>query len=450
MFSAVRKFSGSLLLVILAFAYLTRMFNVYTPNGYMFDEVYHASTAKLIAHNDPRAFEWWNPPPEPNTAVDWLHPPLAKYTQALSIVAFGENSFGWRFSSVIFGTLTIMMVYHLAKALFKDEKVALLAAGIASLDGLLLVQSRIAMNDIHVTFFILLTLYAYVRFRNTNQFSQLLLVGLCAGLAAATKWSGIYILGTVFLLEAVRLITIIVTTNGKLLNKRYPFKALVIDTALWLFAVVVIPCAVYISSYWMMFAQGKSWKHFLDLHYQIWYYQTHLSATHPYQSVPWQWLLNVKPVWYFVEYLGAQRADMYASGNTVIFWTGLLAVIASITLVAKEIIKNKKGWFKNALKNVNESAHVRVILPYLLVWLPWSFSPRIMFFYHYTPAVPLLCIVLAFWLKQLYQYSDTEKKIVWLVLILALLYFIVWYPHWVAIPVSTAFKDAVYFKFDTL
>jgi len=444
MFSAVHKFSGSLLLVILAFAYLTRMFNVYTPNGYMFDEVYHASTAKLIAHNDPRAFEWWNPPPEPDTAVDWLHPPLAKYTQALSIIAFGENSFGWRFSSVIFGTLTIMMVYHLTNGLFKDKKVALLAAGIASLDGLLLVQSRIAMNDIHVTFFILLTLYLYVRYRTNNQFSQLLLVGACAGLAAATKWSGVFILVTVLMLEAIRLITIVITTSGTFLNKKYTLKSVLRDSGIWIFALVVLPSVVYISSYGMMFAQGKSWKHFTDLHYQIWYYQTHLSATHPYQSVPWQWLLNVKPVWYYVEYLGAQRADIYASGNIVVFLTGLVAVIASILLIVRELTNTKKNWFKNGLKSLNQSTHLRLVLPYLLVWLPWSFSPRIMFFYHYTPAVPLLCILLAFWLKRLYKYSEIGVKIFWLVLILAFLYFILWYPHWVAIPVSNAIKDAIY------
>jgi dolichyl-phosphate-mannose--protein O-mannosyl transferase len=447
MFSLVRKLSGSALLVILAFAYLTRMFNVYTPTGYMFDEVYHAVTAKLIAHNDPRAFEWWAQPPEPQTAVDWLHPPLAKYTQALSMLAFGENSFGWRFSSVIFGTLVIMMIYHLAKALFEDEKLAVLAAAIASLDGLLLVQSRIAMNDIHVTFFILLTLYWYVRFRKSYQPWQLLLTGLSAGLAVATKWSGVYILATVFFLEALRFVTILVSAKGKILSKKYSFKKLVTDVFLWLFALVILPCLVYLSAYGMMFAQGKSWKHFWELHKQIWYYQTHLSATHPYQSVPWQWLLNVKPVWYYVEYLDSKRADIYASGNSVIFWTGLVAVLSSLGLVLKNIFHKKKNWLTNGLHYLNQSEHVKVLIPYIFVWLPWSFSPRIMFFYHYTPAVPFLCIILAYWLKRLYVHSALGEKVFWLVMVLMLLYFIVWYPHWVALPMSTAFKDAVYFKF---
>lgn len=101
----LQKYGGTVLLFILAFAYLTRMYQLNIPERYMFDEVYHAVTSKLIAQNDPRAFEWWNPPPEPDTAVDWLHPPIAKYTQAFFILIFGDNSFGWRYSSVLFGDI---------------------------------------------------------------------------------------------------------------------------------------------------------------------------------------------------------------------------------------------------------------------------------------------------------------------------------------------------------
>src|SRR5579859_5085331 len=174
-----------LLLGIVFFAFVTRVYRLNYPPQYMFDEVYHAVTAKLILHNDPRAFEWWNPPPEPNTAVDWLHPPLAKYTQAFGMYFFGENSFGWRISSVVFGTLLIFATAKLAEEFFDDKFVALTAAFLAACDGLLLTQSRIAMNDIHVAFFIIVTLLFYVRFRkakNRRQILWLFFTGLSAGL----------------------------------------------------------------------------------------------------------------------------------------------------------------------------------------------------------------------------------------------------------------------------
>src|SRR5574340_687517 len=87
-----------ILILILAFSFFTRIVRLDVPQRYIFDEVYHALTAKLIARGDHRAFEWWNLPVEPNTAVDWLHPPIAKYTQALAIKLLGENSFAWRLS----------------------------------------------------------------------------------------------------------------------------------------------------------------------------------------------------------------------------------------------------------------------------------------------------------------------------------------------------------------
>src|SRR3990167_9773187 len=132
------SFSRLGLIIILAWSFITRFYRLDQPPIYIFDEVYHVVTAKLMAVNDNRAFEWWNPPPEPNTAVDWLHPPLAKYSQAISIRIWGANSFGWRFSSAIFGVGVILLTYTLAKLAFAREDLALLAAGLASLDGLLL------------------------------------------------------------------------------------------------------------------------------------------------------------------------------------------------------------------------------------------------------------------------------------------------------------------------
>ena len=285
------------LFFILFFSFAVRVYRLNVPERYIFDEVYHAVTAKLIARNDTRAFEWWNPPVEPETAVDWLHPPLAKYTQALSMKIFGETSFGWRLSSAVFGVGVIYLTYRLARELFAEgendaagEWLAVLAAGLASLDGLLLVQSRIAMNDIHVTFFILLTLIFYQRYIKTSRQSLRLLIatGLSGGLAMGTKWSGVFALAMVGLFELEALIE----TGWQLFKtKKYrPLVRLVIKRSLILSAyLIVLPAVVYILSYSLMFWQGKGWSHFMELHRQIWWYQTSLTATHTYQSRPWQW-----------------------------------------------------------------------------------------------------------------------------------------------------------------
>jgi dolichyl-phosphate-mannose-protein mannosyltransferase len=500
----IKKYKNLLLILILAFTFFTRTWRLDNPDKYVFDEVYHAVTAKLIAQDDHRAYEWWSPAPEPDTAVDWLHPPLAKYTQAFFINYFGENSFGWRFSSVIFGVMVVGAVYVLSKTLFKDkpyqENVSLLAAFLTSLDGLILTQSRIAMNDIHVTFFILLTLIFYLRHRqnlqspplSANKFKTwilkwryLILSGLSAGLAVGTKWSGIFVLGFIGLWEGVSLIfnTFKNQNKNKLLWKDFITKNLIIFSSL-----IIVPIIVYILSYSHMFIQGKSlicnqqksvtnfcyfekidfknwhWEgyisHFQMLHRQIWHYQTNLEATHTYQSRPWQWFLNLKPVWFHVKYLSEsnQIANIYAFGNPALFWIGDIAII--ITLLA--LLNGGIYWlihkFKSQPLKLKNNLYVSLVFlmgAYFITWLPWQLSPRIMFFYHYTPAVPLLSINLAFWLVKLthnktlskikYSKLNLGQLITGLIILMIIIAFLIWYPHWTALPVSKDFANQVYF-----
>lgn len=439
--SLISRYAPSLLLLILAFAFFSRMYLIHQPSGYVFDEVYHAVTAKLISQNDARAYEWWNPAPEPDTAVDWLHPPLAKLFQAFSILVFGETAFGWRLSSIIFGVGVIWMTFLVARVAFKNEKLALLASLLASFDGLLLVQSRIAMNDIHVTFFILLSCYWYLdHFRRSAEkpeyqvFSWKLLLSIAvAGLAIASKWSGIFALGAIGVGEFLRLVGAL---RGKGRGNILRLATLPRLLAL-LVASIVIPGAIYLLSYSQMFLQGKDLNHLVELHKQTWWYQTHLEATHPYQSRPWQWVLDLRPVWYAVEYPGNdQIANIYALGNPLLFWGGAFAVLVSIIYVLKKIIVS----ITTKTKLTTETSIIALlVIWYLIVWAPWIFSPRIMFFYHYAPAVPLMSILLAFWLSKIKPIYAT------LAVFLIGAFFVIWYPNFVGISVPKSFADSVYF-----
>ncbi len=437
----VDRYYSTILLLILLFAFVSRVFLLHKPVTYIFDEVYHAATAKLMARNDPRAFEWWNPPPEPDTAVDWLHPPLAKYTQAFFIYTLGENAFSWRFSSALFGTAIIWLTALLAKELFENKALSLLAALLAAFDGLLLVMSRIAMNDIHVAFFILLTLLFYFKHlklikygRRQYQFSKwLLLTGVAGGLATATKWSGVFALLITGLIEAVILSKFYLTKK----NFQKNVGVAMLNLAKIAASLVVVPAFIYLLSYAQMFWQGKDLTHLIEMHNQTWRYQINLEATHPAQSKPWQWFLNLKPVWIAVERQASDKeGNIYAVGNPLLFWLGA----ATILWTLGDLLV-KKGKTKGGLPLLY------LLAVYLAVWLPWQFSPRIMFFYHYTPAVPLLCIILAYWLWQMWieKKRPLVKKISLVAVVLIAVNFAIWYPHWTNIAVSPDFADSVYF-----
>lgn len=438
------KYYPQFLLLILAFTFFTRMYKLHVPETYQFDEVYHAVTAKLMVDGDTRAYEWHNPPPEPNTAVDWLHPPYAKLTQAASMAIFGKNSFGWRFSSVIFGCLVVLVTAKISEELFENKPLALLSAFLISLDGLLFVMSRIAMNDVHVTFFILLSIWQYIRYVKTDRKNKkvILYSSIAAGFAIGSKWSGAFAIAYIGINEFVY--TVKTFFNTKLKNRWENKNLYFVKNQFFLLVVscLVIPAILYLGSYSQMFLLGKDFHHLVEMHKNTWWYQTNLTAQHPAQSKPLEWFLNTKPVWISVAYTGTNlRGDIYAIGNIALFWLGDIAIFATIAALLWQKIKKKILFKKFEIKMLS-----LLLFAYGLVWLPWQLSPRIMFFYHYLPAVPLLTINLAYWISKLWS-TQRFRFFAFLSVLLIILSFIVWYPHLTQMPVPIELKEELYFYF---
>jgi Gpi18-like mannosyltransferase len=133
---------------------------------------------------------------------------------SMATVDVGQFAFSWRIVGVLFGTLMAVCLYLLARLLFRRRGVALLAAFFAAFDGMLFVQSRIAMNDTYVGGLLLL---AYVIFAalwlNGDRGDRrswvafwlgMPFLGLTLGLALAAKWVAMYALASIGLLILVR------------------------------------------------------------------------------------------------------------------------------------------------------------------------------------------------------------------------------------------------------
>lgn len=392
--------------VTLLLATAVRFYHLGTPNKYYFDEVYHAMTVKLVAKNDPRAYEYIHGEKiEKGTHVEWLHPPLAKYFQASGVLLFGESGFGWRFFTAVFGVLTLVLTSLVAHKLFKNSSLTVTSLFLVSMETLLIAQSRIAMNDIFVVFFTLLTFFLYLHYRESPTYARLIWVGISAGLAIASKWSGVFILGWVLAVEGLSFLHLAVKSYHSPKRAEGLANILVKPAFIRFFTLILIPPLVYLASYGQMFLQGKDLHYFVDLHSQIFSYQTRLDATHPYQSTPPQWFLDTKPVWYYVEYADSGRRDVYAIGNPIIFWAGGISAVGLTLYLLLQIRRPTKFAAqplrlepRKLLEKADWSFNQKLLLllsAYGIVWLPWALSPRIMFFYHYLPAVPFLVIILA-------------------------------------------------------
>lgn len=120
----------------------------------------------------------------------------------------GSNAFAWRLAGVLFGALLVGLIYLLAATLFGRRRIAVLAAAFVAIDGMSFVMSRIAMNDIYVTVFIIA---AYALFWQVwsgrwarSAWWVMPLVGVLIGLSAATKWVGFYALAGLLVLVLAR------------------------------------------------------------------------------------------------------------------------------------------------------------------------------------------------------------------------------------------------------
>lgn len=418
--------STKILIIILVISAFLHLFRLDYPNAYVFDEVYHGFTAKEYLKGSKEAWEWWTTPP-PGVAFEWTHPPLAKELMTVSMYLVNTtDAWGWRLPGAILGIISVFLVYKLGERLF-SKSTGLVAAFLFSFDGLNFVQSRTGMNDIYLVTFML----ASVLFLLNKKF---FISAVFLGLAAASKWSALYLLGLNVLLLGYFLLT-----------KKVKFVK--VQKAGFYF--VVITAVIYLLTYLPFFllnhnyGNQNNWDLFIELQRQMWWYHSNLVATHDYSSPAWSWPLNLYPVWYYVEYhSNGLVSNIFASGNPVLFWMGIGAILITIYDFILSYKKSKKVAvpINNNISNSEISLSDRdrfviILLGFFVFWLPWIFSPRIMFLYHYSPSVPFLCLSLGYQVDLMVR--NRKSRLIGLSIIgLVVLGFLLVYPMLTGVPLS--------------
>src|SRR3990172_4187472 len=356
-----------ILAIITIFSAAVRLFRINEPARYYFDEVYHVVTARAFSQNNPAAYDPFAPPPEEGTAYDWFHPPIEKLIQASSIKLLGDKPVAWRLPSAMFGTALILATAILATVMF-GKKAGIFAGLILAFETLTLVMSRITMNDIFIAFFSVCAFIFAAMYSKKQKFIWLFSSSVFLGLAVASKWTGAYalliVLAFVFL-ERIR--------NQKSLIP--------------LLTIAIVPFFIYLASYGQFWLQGHSARQFIDLHKQIWWYQNRSDLTHPYGTTAlfctpkgldgpksWcPWILDIKGVYFSFETYGPKNGYIYALGNPLIFWAGLI----SISYLIGKLISERKREL------------ILVLAGYFIFWLPLIFAAAFFYFYPITSGFPI-------------------------------------------------------------
>jgi dolichyl-phosphate-mannose--protein O-mannosyl transferase len=164
-----------------------------SAHGLIFDEAYYVNAARVIDGIHPPAGAPYARAPlhkDPNAE----HPQLAKLIIAGTIKLFGDDPWGWRFGSVLFGLIAILTMYGLVRSARGSPWLAVGAAGVMALDNLMLIHGRIGTLDIYYLAMVLIAAVLYLR-------DHPLLSGLALGIGGCMKLVALAAIPAFVLLE---------------------------------------------------------------------------------------------------------------------------------------------------------------------------------------------------------------------------------------------------------
>jgi len=398
-----------------AIGLILRLWNLGSPKGKIFDEVYYATNAQSLLQNGVEIDS------KSGLAQFIVHPPTGKWLIAIGIKLFGYNEFGWRFAAAVIGSLSIVVMYFTAKKLFDNQLLSVFSAALISMDGLHLVHSRIALLDIFLLFFIQLAVLAFLH--NKYWFTALAL-----GLATSVKWSGLYVLIALALLVLIN-----DYRKHRYLGSENPIRKMAQKNFLLRFLQFgIFPLFIYLTSWFGWFFTKTGWdrnwsasalRSFWHYHAEIFNFHANLSESHPYAANPWSWLIQGRPTSFFYETpknCGGSNCsqEILALGTPILWWLATIALFVTIGFWI-----SKREWQAEILLVVIGASY-----------LPWfTFQKRTMFSFYAIAFEPFILLTLVFVLSKILK---NQRKILIAIGAVVLVNFLYFLPIFLGIPIT--------------
>ncbi|MBW4471812.1 MAG: phospholipid carrier-dependent glycosyltransferase [Stenomitos rutilans HA7619-LM2] len=457
-------------------------------NSLVFDEVYYVKFAHDYLTQTP-LFDG--------------HPPLSKYLIAIGIwlgnqwpigrdtvnsLAGAEYStWSYRWLNALTGSFMPLVIAGIAYQLTRRPSYSFLAGLFAALDGLFLVESRYALNNVYLVIFGLLGLWFLLlalEGRSTRRSLYFIGSGIFFGASASIKWNGLWFLfGAYGLWLAAWLLC--------WLQKRFPYHsglqlfAGASDTAQidripriplqrlaqvapWQIALNlgVVP-AVFYRLIWIPHLKFNTTVGFWELQKQILEYHERVPngpKVHPYCADWYTWILMLRPVAYYykVEAQGGPLLstdpavrpgsmviyDVHAIGNPFLWWLSTLAIVLVFVVLVQQLL----NWRTTPLSTEGvATSDRRLTLSTTEIWLalfigvnyaanllPWVKVTRCTFLYHYMGASVFATMAIAWLVDRWLHSKQTNLRMLGIVaIVLIVLAFIFWLPIYLGLPLST-------------
>ncbi len=409
-----------------------------------FDEYLYALTANAYIHG--------------GTGLENTHPVLGKVVESLGIRLFGMNSIGWRIMGTLSGILMLPVFFFLARRVLRNNKWALVATFLMAVEAMHYTQTRLATIDSFPLLFILLAYLFMMRYYQRPQVEgekiELFLSGLSFGLACSFKWIGAYAgvgLAIVFFAFFASKIRAYRREDPDFYTGRYV--ASTVASCVLFF--VLVPAAVYIGSYLPVafgpFQEIQGWEGIWENQKYMWNFHSTLEQTFDFSSKWWGWPLMIGGFSsYFGTALSGLKARIIVTGNPVIWWASVPAVLYAIYgfvfgrrvrtpllrtgltgdgLLPADAVpageKPLKRWVR--IERFDAGVFLAVIA-YLCQYVPWMLVSRELFIYHYFASAEISILLITWALKRWSANSRTGRIASGIYLGLAALLFALMFP----------------------
>jgi dolichyl-phosphate-mannose-protein mannosyltransferase len=290
------------------------------------------------------------------------HPPLAKLLIVAGIHLFGDNSFGWRFFSVIFGSAGIILFYLICRKLRLSWKASMFATFLLAFDDMTFLHSGLALLDVYMVTLMFAAILFYLK-------EWYILSGIFIALSAQCKLAGILIIIALFL--------------HWLIFRRTKWRLYIISLA-----VTVLSFFLFLVFFdFFMTGSFGTIQTFSKRIYDMFYLTDINVFNEPKLSIasrPWTWIY---PQWYLFYYNSPNVPFIVYSYDpqylSFISSTIQLLIIPTIGYMIYKTVKGNKIapfillWF----------------LATYLVWIPLDIiTNRITFVFYFLSTTPAICI----------------------------------------------------------
>ena len=170
-----RKFLSSSSTVLITIVVISLVLRVWNMQSWplMIDEAHYANQAIDVLNGNKKIYD---------PVIISYQGPLAIYLMLPSILIFGKSLFFMRLPFVVFGVLSVVLLYLIVKRIY-DTNVALLSAAILAIAPSEILNSNLAIEISYITFSTLLILNLFLKYSKSKRITFLFLIGFFSGFA---------------------------------------------------------------------------------------------------------------------------------------------------------------------------------------------------------------------------------------------------------------------------